>query len=60
MVESLMARLQPVLQNFVMQRLLQGETPSREVIERVCERLYAEMRPYIEVTVSEALSLLIE
>ncbi|KAL0280072.1 UNVERIFIED_CONTAM: hypothetical protein PYX00_001471 [Menopon gallinae] len=49
MVESLMARLQPVLQNFVTLRLLQGETPTREVIARGCERLYVEMRPYIEL-----------
>ncbi|EEB18873.1 hypothetical protein Phum_PHUM537450 [Pediculus humanus corporis] len=49
MVESIVTRLHPTLHTFVLQRLLQGETPSAENIARACERLYTELRPYIDV-----------
>lgn len=49
MVESIIARLRPALQTFVIQRLLQGEAPSEESIARACERVYSEMRPYLDV-----------
>ncbi|KAK6627605.1 hypothetical protein RUM44_010083 [Polyplax serrata] len=49
MVESIVTRLHPALHTFVLQRLLQGETPSEENIARACERLYTELRPYIDV-----------
>ena len=51
MVESIIARLRPALQTFVIQRLLQGEAPSEESIARACERVYSEMRPYLDVMV---------
>ena len=51
MVESIVTRLHPTLHTFVLQRLLQGETPSPENIARACERLYTELRPYIDVMV---------
>lgn len=50
-VESIVTRLHPALQNFVLQRLLQGETPSVDSISRACDRIYAELRPYIDVMV---------
>lgn len=50
-MESIVTRLHPALHTFVLQRLLQGETPSEENIARACERLYTELRPYIDVTV---------
>ena len=52
MVENIVARLRPALQTFVDQRLLQGEAPSEESIARACERVYSEMRPYLDVMVN--------